>query len=213
MNSPKVVVSLGFMVIFSVLLTSCGGGSTPKPPAGPPTIQTVLLPQGAVNTLYFNGNGAVLSATGGTGTYTWAISSGSLPPGLTLDPMQGVISGTPTTLGNYTFTVQVTDSKGLSSQQNLSIYIEGVVSITPAVLPTAAPGVAYTNPDGSAVQLMATGGLTPYMWCVVETSGACDSGTAGALPPGLSLSSSGIISGTPITDGIPTTFTVQVADS
>ncbi len=213
MNSPKVFVSLGFILIFSVILASCGGSSTPKPPAGPPTIQTVLLPQGAVNTPYFNGNGAVLSATGGTGAYTWSIASGNLPPGLTLNGTQGLISGTPTTLGNYPFTVQVTDAKGLSSTQSLSIYIEGVVSITPSALPTGAPGVAYTNPDGTPIQLIATGGLTPYTWCVVESSGPCDNGTAGALPPGLSLSSSGVISGTPITDGLPTTFTVQVADS
>ncbi len=150
---------------------------------------------------------------GGTGAYTWSITSGSLPPGLTLNATQGLISGTPTTLGNYPFTVQVTDAKGLSCTQTLSIYIEGVVSITPSALPTGAPGVPYTNPDGSPVQLIATGGLTPYTWCVVESSGTCDNGTAGALPPGLSLSSSGVISGTPTTDGTPTTFTVQVTDS
>ena len=161
---------------------------------------------------YFNGNGATLSATGGTGAYTWSLASGSLPPGLSLSA-QGLITGTPTTLGNYPFTVQVTDAKGLSSTKPLGIYIEGVVSITPAVLPTGTPGVSYTNSDGSPVQLAATGGLAPYTWCVVESSGTCDNGTGGALPPGLSMSTSGVISGTPITDGIPTTFTVQVTDS
>lgn len=215
MNSPKVVLSLGAILIFSVLMTACGGGGkAPKPPAGPPTIQTVLLPQGAVNLPYFMGKGAILSATGGTGTYTWSIASGSLPPGLTLDPSLGLISGIPTALGNYIFTVQVTDGASMSSQKNLSIYIEGVVSITPAALPTGAPNVPYTNSNGTPVQLMATGGLTPYTWCVVESIGTCDDGTFGALPPGLSLNkSSGVISGTPVTDGLPTTFTVQVSDS
>ncbi len=215
MNSPKVVVSLGAILIFSVLMTACGGGgSTPKPPAGPPTIQTALLPQGAVNQPYFNGQGAILSATGGTGTYTWSITSGILPPGLTLNATTAVISGTPTTLGNYVFTVQVTDQASMSAQKNLSIYVEGVVSITPMVLPTGTPNVPYTHADGTPVQLTATGGLTPYSWCVVESSGTCDSGAGGALPPGLSLdSASGIISGTPTTDGTPTTFTARVMDS
>src|SRR5208337_4811693 len=158
---------------------------------GNPMIQTVLLPQGAVGVPYgVFGAGAVLSATGGTGTYTWSIVSGSLPPGLALDPMSGIISGTPTTLGNYVFTVQVTDQASLSYRQQLSIYVQGVVSITPAVLPSGAANVAYPP-----VQLVATGGLPPYVWCVVESSGTCDQGNGGALPPGLSLSSDGIISG------------------
>ncbi len=215
MNSPKVVLSLGAILIFSVLMTACGGGGkTPTPPAGVPTIQTVILPQGAVNVAYgVNGLGAVLSATGGTGTYTWGIASGSLPPGLTLNPKTAVISGTPTALGNYNFTAQVTDSASMTATKALSIYIEGVVSITPMVLPSGTPNVPYANSDGTPVQLMATGGLTPYVWCAVESGGTCDTGIGGALPPGLSLSSSGVISGTPTTPGFPTVFTVKVTDS
>lgn len=215
MNSPKVVLSLAAILIFSVLMTACGGGgSTPKPPAGAPTIQTVILPQGAVNVAYgVGGLGAVLSATGGTGTYTWGIASGSLPPGLTLNPTTAVISGTPTALGNYNFTAQVTDSASMTATKALSIYIEGVVSITPMTLPSGTPNVPYTNSNGTPVQLMATGGLAPYVWCAVENSGTCDTGIGGALPPGLSLSSSGVISGTPTTPGFPTAFTVKVTDS
>src|SRR5271157_2484323 len=221
MNSPKVVVSLGLVLILSVILTACGGGkSTPPPPAGAPTITTNALSQGAVNAPYNNGQGVVLSATGGTGVYTWSVASGSLPPGLTLDPAKGLISGTPTMLGNYKFTAKVTDAAGLSGTANLSIYIEGVVTLsatcgesqTSNVCPSGSTGVAYKNPDGSAVQLMATGGAGTYTWTIAS----------GSLPSGLSLDPTSctnstvpcVISGTPTTNTInAATFTVQVADS
>ncbi len=208
MNLPKIAASLGFILIFSVILTGCGGGgSTPKPPASPPTIQTLLLPQGAVNVAYGTNGGAAISATGGTPPYTWSISSGSLPPGLTLNS-GGVISGTPTTLGNYPFTAKVTDATGLSATQNLSIYVEGVVSITTTLLPSGSLGVPYSQ------MLTASGGLAPYTWCVLAGSPAtCDS-TQANLPAGLSLNTAtGVISGTPTTNGPPTNFTVQVTDS
>jgi hypothetical protein len=212
MNSPKVVVSLGLALIFSVILTACGGGgSKPVTPAGPPTLETQTLPGGVVN--QNPAYSAVLSAIGGTGAYTWSISSGSLPPGLSLNSSQGVISGTPTALGNYPFTAQVTDTKGLSATANLSIYIEGVVTIASAVLPSGSVGVAYTNSNGSAVQITASGGLAPYTWCVLATGVGCDP-TQANLPPGLNLNTStGVISGMPTTNGMPTTFMIQVTDA
>jgi hypothetical protein len=54
---------------------------------------------------------ATLAASGGVGTYTWALSGGTtLPAGLSLNGSTGVISGQPTTPGIFDFTVQVTDS-------------------------------------------------------------------------------------------------------
>src|SRR5271157_1061819 len=224
MNSPKVVVSLGLVLILSVILTACGGGkSTPPPPAGAPTITTNALSQGAVNAPYNNGQGVGLSATGGTGVYTWSVASGSLPPGLTLDPAKGLISGTPTMLGNYKFTAKVTDAAGLSGTANLSIYIEGVVTLsatcgesqTSNVCPSGSTGVAYKNPDGSAVQLIATGGTGTYTWTIAS----------GSLPSGLSLDPTSctnstvpcVISGTPTSNTTyppgTASFTIQVADS
>ncbi len=214
MNSPKVVVALGLILICGIVLTACGGGgSKPTPPAGPPTIETATLPLGAVNAPYLvNGNPVVLSAIGGTSPYTWSIASGSLPPGLSLDPAQGVISGTPTAAGNFSFTAKVTDAANMSATANLSIYIQGVVSITPTTLPSGSAGVAYTNPNGSPVQLTATGGVAPYTWCVLAGS-TCDPTQAG-LPAGLTLNTTtGVISGTPATNGPPVSFMIQVSDS
>jgi len=76
-----------------------------------------------------------VSATGGTLPYLFALTSGSLPPGLSLVPSTGVISGTPTTAGTYAFVLQVTDFNGSTGSQSFSITVT-----TPAV----AGGGAFT---------------------------------------------------------------------
>ncbi len=85
-------------------------------------ITTTSLPDGKVETAYT----ATVEATGGTEPYTWSVSAGDLPDGLTLDSATGVISGTPTTKGDYSFTVQVEDSSDpvQSDTQDLNIDIE-----------------------------------------------------------------------------------------
>jgi hypothetical protein len=69
-------------------------------------IVTTSLPAGAAGTAY----SATLKASGGAPPYTWAITGGALPAGLTLTPATGVISGTPNAAGTYSFTVGVKDS-------------------------------------------------------------------------------------------------------
>jgi hypothetical protein len=64
-----------------------------------------------------------VQVTGGTGALTWSISAGTLPAGLNLNPINGVISGTPTAAGTSSFTVGVQDAGGLSDTQALSITI------------------------------------------------------------------------------------------
>jgi hypothetical protein len=213
MNSPKVVAALGLILIFSVFLTACGGGSskTPPPPPGPPTITTSTLTNGVITRMYLNSNGSPVSlfATGGTGSYTWSISSGSLPPGLSLNSQTGTISGMPTAVqaGGFPFTAMVTDAALMTATASLNIYIEGLVSITPTVLPSGSVGVAYSQ------TLTASGGLPPYTW-------GGSPFTCGQPPPqpnlpaGLTLNTStGVISGTPTTNGSPTNVAIQVCDS
>jgi Putative Ig domain len=100
---------------------------TVQPPQ-PLTITTTTLPNGTLNVAY---PGATLQATGGVLPYTWSITSGTLPAGLTL-AANGTISGTPTgtTTGASTFTVQVADSEtpAMTNTASLSITITNLLS-------------------------------------------------------------------------------------
>ncbi|HWV45561.1 MAG TPA: putative Ig domain-containing protein, partial [Nitrospira sp.] len=113
----------------TVKVTDSAGGTATKtftltiaaPNMQPLSITTAALLAGTVGTAY----NAILTATGGTGAKTWSISSGILPAGLSLNAASGGISGTPTTAGTSTFTVQVQDSgtPQQSAQQQLALAI------------------------------------------------------------------------------------------
>jgi len=200
----KGVLSLGFGIILCLFLMACGGGGSKPAPPAPLTITTSSLPNGAVNSPYNNN----IAATGGTGNYSWSVTSGSLPPGLTLNATTSFISGTPVQpFGSYSFTVQVKDGAGTTASQKLSIYVEGAPVISPATLPPGSVGTPYSQ------TLSATGGLAPYTWCVLGNSGACDA-TQANLPAGLTLdANSGVISGTPTTPVSQVRVSIQVQDS
>src|SRR5581483_5205844 len=151
------------------------------------------LPDGIVGSSYSQ----ALSATGGTGAYSWS-AAGSLPNGLSLGSA-GVISGIPATAtGGTSFTVTVTDSgsPAQSSSRSLSIRIGAKLAITTTSLASASYGTSYSQ------SLAATGGLGAYSWSL----------SAGSLPAGITLSTSGVLSGTPTASGaFP--FTAKVTDS
>src|SRR5262249_45586371 len=88
----------------SAPLGSVNGSTGLTVTPGPLTITTTALPAATVGVAY----AATLAATGGTPPYTWSIASGTLPAGLTLTPVSGVISGTPTATRTSSVTVQVT---------------------------------------------------------------------------------------------------------
>jgi hypothetical protein len=157
-------------------------------------ITSGTLPSAVVGNAY----STTLTALGGTPPYTWSITSGSLPAGLTLDPNAGTISGTPTTGGNFNFTVTVTDSENppATASANMSITVSPM-SIQNQSLPAGRTGQFYS------VTLTASGGFPPLQWAV----------TNGFLPGGLNLDpNAGTISGTPNTAGIYA-FTITVTDS
>jgi len=134
---------------------------------------------------------------------TWSVPAGTLPPGLTLTPSSGLISGTPTTPGVYKFFPTVTDSaippQTFTSTAGVTI---SVITVSPlqAVTPPLPSGDVAVGYNAS---LVATGGVPPYTWSI----------TSGQLPSGLKLDpTTGVISGTPI---LTTTanFAVRVEDS
>jgi hypothetical protein len=140
-----------------------------------------------------------LTASNGRPPYSWTIASGSLPSGLSLNA-SGVISGNPTVFGNFTFTVRVTDSTSTSALASLTLSVipdvEPLRVVTSGSIEQGATGVSYSY------QLLFAGGRPPWAWVM---------GT-GSLPPGLTLGSTGVISGKPTSVGT-FTFTVQLSDS
>jgi len=163
-----------------------------------PNITTTTLPGGTVGQPYSQ----PVVATGGIGALTWSISAGTLPQGLNINPINGVISGTPTNAETANFTVRVADTLSQSDTQDLSIIVSDVLSIatTSPLQPNAKEGEAYTT------TLQSSGGLPPVSWSVTPN-----------LPDGLSLNpATGEISGIPgpgTGTGAPQTFTFTVQDS
>lgn len=132
----------------------------------------------------------------GTGPFSYEITSGSLPTGLTLTVIGGVlrVAGTPTTEGNSTITIRVYDSLGGWLTKNLTFYVIGITTSSP--LPDYTAGEEYSQ------QLAVTGGIGPFAWSVLS----------GTLPVGLTLSDEGLISGTPTGSG-EATFEVIAVDT
>jgi hypothetical protein len=161
--------------------------------AAPLTILTTTVPNATVNAAY----STILASSGGNAPITWSISSGSLPANLTLSAT-GVISGTPTQTSTSSFTVKATDATSSSASQNLTLTVTALspLTITTSSVPNGNVGIAYTT------TFAATGGTVPYTWSLAT----------GSLPAGLSLSTAGVLSGTPTTIGT-SSFTIQVKDS
>jgi hypothetical protein len=141
-----------------------------------------------------------LLGTGGTAPYTWAMASGTLPAGLTLNPTTGRIAGRPTQVGSNVFTIRITDSTSTSAvSDSLRLVVgAGPLSITSSgTLTGGTVNTAYT------AQLQLNGGRQPYTWSMA----------GGTLPTGLTLNAAtGEITGTPTAAGT-FNFSVRVTDS
>ena len=167
----------------------------------PLSITTTSIPQGTANQNY----SAPLAATGGTGAYTWGLSGGSpnLPTGLTLNLSTGEISGIPTGTSNNNHTFTVTDQTPPTPQtatKTLRLTIGGAPP--DLIISTNSPLPAGTVTQPYNVTLTSSGGIGAKTWDL----------SRGSLPPGLNLSSSGVISGTPQAAGTSSP-TFRVRDS
>ena len=158
------------------------------------SISPATLPSGRVGTAYSQ----TLTASGGTGPYTFAVQSGSLPAGLTLTAA-GLLAGTPTTAGAPTSTISATDAASCPGVITYTLVIAAagcpVITLSPATLPNGTIGVAYSQ------TITSSGGTAPYTYSILT----------GTLPAGLALSAGGVVSGTP-TSAASSTVTIQSSD-
>lgn len=157
-----------------------------------------LLPNGTAGQPY----DLALQATGGTPPYTWAVSNGTLPLGLVLDPSAGTIHGTPTAAAIWNFTALLIDAENRAATKDFILTVQpdtpptGLYIVTDSALAGGTVGTFYS------VLLEAAGGVEPYTWSVI-----------GTLPPGLELDqATGEIRGVPTTAGT-FAFIIRVTDS
>jgi len=191
----------GAISVISVIARDCSNSPvaiSAGPVAALPITNTaiVLSPATLPNSVTGAAYSEMVSASGGAGPFTFTVSAGSLPVGLTLSPA-GLLSGTPMQAGSFAFTLKATEPGGCYGTRAYTVDITcPVIAIQPAYLPDGAAGEPYS------ANLLATAGAAPHVFAV----------TSGTLPDGLALSSSGALTGAPTSAG-STVFTVTATDA
>lgn len=158
------------------------------------TLAPGTLPAPAVGAAYSQ---TVTASEALPATFTYAVTAGALPQGLSLNASSGAITGTPSAAGSFNFTITATDGSGFSGSRAYSVIVgAGTVSLGSATLAAATAETAYTH------TFAASGGTAPYTYAIAS----------GALPTGMTLSSAGVLSGTPTAAGT-FNFTISATDS
>lgn len=167
-----------------------------------PSITTLaLIPSGTVSAAY-----SLAFAATGTAPITWTVVSGSLPPGLNLSS-NGVLSGTPTSAGSYTFAVSASNSIGTAPQQSFSVTIAASGISSPPSDSAAPPVISSSSPLPPATQ------GSPYTYSFAATGTTPITWSATGMPSGFSMSSTGVLSGTASAQGGPFTIVVSAGNS
>lgn len=168
--------TLSVKVVSGSVSNTTGLALTIVPP--PLAITTAALPVATLGVSYQQ----FLDVSGGTGPVTWSMAGGALPAGISLSSA-GILLGNATALGESSFRVRA-ERGTLSAERGYAMRVVAPpLAITPTTLPNAKVGEPYT------VQLRGTGGVGGYLW------------SADSLPPGLTLSPSGLVDGTPTVAG------------
>lgn len=140
-----------------------------------------------------------VTAGGASGDKTYAITSGALPDGLTLNAATGVVSGTPTVANTFNFDITVTDVDGNTDVLACEIIVAAVPAVT-----TSSPLAGATVGRSYTANQTSTGGTAPLVWSLAS----------GSMPAGLALNSStGQITGTPTTPASPATLNMRITDA
>ncbi len=190
--SGRVLARNGAVTLDTNAVGGCITGACPVIELLPTT-----LPQGVQGVAY----SAMVAASGGQAPYTYSVSAGALPTGLSLDAGSGGITGTPTALGNASFTITAVDANGCERSRAYTLVISAAMCPPITLAPPSLPGATVGSPYSQFIA--AAGGSAPYTYSI----------TAGALPPGLQLgSASGELSGTLTTIG-SFDFTVTATDA
>ncbi len=167
------------------------------------TIPNGPMPAATLGSAYGLG---ITALGGGTRPVTWSVSSGSLPPGLSVIKDWGnsstMVTGTPTATGTYSFSLRVRDKSGNEVAGSFSITVSGSASAAPLSIANAGSLLVRGDVGRSySASLLAAGGQQPYTWSIMS----------GTLPTGLSIAGNQI-SGKPASAGT-WTFVVRVADA
>jgi hypothetical protein len=105
---------------------------------------------------------AALTATGGSGTFTWALAGGSLPTGVAFDATTGAISGTPAAAGKFAFSISATDSEGRVTTLDATLAVAAKLSFKTLRLKPAKVGKTYL------AKLTTLGGVLPQKWSILR---------------------------------------------
>lgn len=150
----------------------------------------------AIGSIYTNAATAITFSSDGIPSAAFSVSAGTLPLGLGLNTSTGALTGTATTVGPYAFTIRMTNASGNAERAYSGSVTDGAPSVfSPATL----PAIAAT--DSVSVQISSDGNPSPTYAL-----------QSGSLPAGLSLSSSGLLSGTTTATGAYS-FTVRATNS